>query len=224
MNASDTQGKKIGRTLQRWFDKCLPPEARKDRRWIGWLLLASIILIVIFVLFSVVLLLFLVNSVAQHGSGTMGGEAAFVANGPADFRHGISVAHWWLFGVLSIVPLSLFRLWWQYGRGNQPMGVHADLGAAEAGDGMAAYRLGQHYQRKDPASARAWLSRAAHAGVPEAMMELAQDLREGRGGPRDLASAQGWLLRASATGTPGAKELLAEVDARIGNRHSEQGI
>jgi TPR repeat protein len=56
------------------------------------------------------------------------------------------------------------------------------------------------------------------------MVELAQDLREGRGGPRDLASAQGWLLRASALGTPDARRLLAEVDAQLGDIHSERGI
>ena len=56
------------------------------------------------------------------------------------------------------------------------------------------------------------------------MVDLAMDLREGRGGPRDLISAQGWLRRASAEGAPHAKTLLAEVDALLGDRHSERGV
>ena len=58
----------------------------------------------------------------------------------------------------------------------------------------------------------------------EAMVELAQDLREGRGGPRDLAAARAWLLRASEAGAPNAKTLLDEVDAQLRDRHSERGV
>lgn len=210
--------------FRRLLDWCIPAEARRDRRWIGWLLLASVVLLLLFALFSVVVLLVLVETLARHGAGTLGGEAAFVAKGPADFSHGLSVARWWLFGVLSVVPLSLFHLWWHFGRGNRPMSAHADLKAAQAGDASAAHRLGQHYRRRDPGSARAWLSQAAHAGVPEAMVDLAQDLREGRGGPRDLAMARAWLLRAAAVNAPNAKILLAEVEAQLGDRHSERGI
>jgi hypothetical protein len=215
---------RIPKLFRRLLDWALPPEAREDGRWIGWLLLASFILLLLFALFSMVLLLILIETLARHGAGTLGGEASFEANGPHDFNRGFSIARWWLFGLLSVVPLSLFRLWWHFGRGDRPSGVPADLKAADAGDGFAALRLGRHYRQRDACSARAWLVKASHAGVPEAMVELAQDLREGRGGPRDLASAQGWLLRASALGTPDARRLLAEVDAQLGDIHSERGI
>lgn len=206
--------------LRRLFDWCLPPEARADRRWIGWLLFAAVILIALFALLSLVLLIVLVDTLATHGTGSLGGQS----DGSGNFRHGVSVARWWLIGLLSIVPLSLFRLWWHFGRSDRPAGIHGDLKAAQAGDGAAALRLGLHYRHRDPGSARAWLAKAAHAGVPEAMVELALDLREGRGGPKDLASAQGWLLRARTAGAPGAKEHLAAIEAQLGDRHSELGF
>jgi TPR repeat protein len=56
------------------------------------------------------------------------------------------------------------------------------------------------------------------------MVDLAQDLREGRGGPRDLAMARAWLLRAAVVNAPNAKTLLAEVEAQLGDRHSERGV
>lgn len=210
--------------FRRILDWCLPPEVRRERRWIGWLLLAGAVLIALFALFTLGVLVVLVDSMARHGSGNLGGEASFAANGPADFSRGISIARWWLVGVWMVVPLSIFRLWWHFGRGDRPGRVHADLEAAQRGDGAAAHRLGRHYWDRDPGSARAWLARAAHAGEPGAMVDLAQDLREGRGGPRDLASARAWLLRASAAGDPRAQGLLAEVDAQLGDRHSERGI
>jgi len=206
--------------VRRLFDWCLPPEARADRRWIGWLLFAAVILIVLFVLFSLVLLVVLIDGLATHGTGSLNGQS----DGSGNFRQGVSVAPWWLFGLLSVVPLSLFRLWWHFGKSDRPAGIHRDLKAAQAGDGAAAHRLGQHYRHRDPSSARAWLAKAAHAGVPEAMVDLALDLRAGHGGPKDLASAQGWLLRARGAGAPGAKEYLAEVEAQLGDRHSEQGF
>lgn len=207
--------------FQRLLDAGLPPEVSRDHRWIGWLLLASVILLLLFVLFTVVVLLVLVETLARHGTGSLGGEASYAANGPHDFNRGFAIARWWLFALLSVVPISLLRLWWHFGRGARPTGVHVDLKAAQAGDGTAAHRVGRHYRDRDPSSARAWLSRAAHAGVPEAMVDLAQDLRSGKGGPRDLASARGWLQRASAAGEPNAKALLAEVEAQLGDRYSK---
>jgi TPR repeat protein len=99
--------------------------------------------------------------------------------------------------------------------------MHGDLDAAQRGDPEAAHRLGLHYRAKDPASARAWLAQAAHGGNPAAMVDLALELRDGHGGPRDLASAQGWLRRAATAGEPRAACLLAEVEARLGDRHSQ---
>ncbi len=203
--------------LRRLFDWCLPPEAREDRRWIGWLLFAAVALVALFLLFSLVLLIVLIDSTASQGVDVF-------TDASSTYRQGVSVARWWLFGLLSIAPLSLFRLWWHFGRSDRPASAHGDLKAAQTGDGAAAHRLGQHYRHRDPSSARAWLAQAAHAGVPEAMVDLALDLREGRGGPKDLVSAQGWLLRARAAGAPGAKEYLAEVEAQLGDRHSEQGF
>lgn len=206
--------------LRRLFDWCLPPEAREDRRWIGWLLFAAVALIGLFLIFSMVLLIVLIDGLATHGTGTLGGQS----DGSGNYRQGVSVARWWLFGLLSIAPLSLFRLWWHFGRSDRPASTHGDLKAAQAGDGVAAHRLGLHYRHRDPGSARAWLAKAAHAGVPEAMVDLALDLREGRGGPKDLASAHGWLLRARTAGAPGAKEHLAAIEAQLGDRHSELGF
>ncbi len=203
--------------LRRLFDWCLPPEAREDRRWIGWLLFAAVALIGLFLIFSMVLLIVLIDSTASQGVDVF-------TDASSTYRRGVSVARWWLFGLLSIAPLSLFRLWWHFGRSDRPASTHGDLKAAQAGDGAAAHRLGLHYRHRDPGSARAWLAKAAHAGVPEAMVDLALDLREGRGGPKDLASAHGWLLRARTAGAPGAKEHLAAIEAQLGDRHSELGF
>jgi preprotein translocase subunit SecG len=209
---------------RRLLDRFVPPEVWAEKRWIGWLLLAGVIIIALFILLSLVGLIVLIDSLARHGAGDLGGQAGFEAGGPRDFSTGIAIARWWLVGIWLVVPLSLFRVWWHFSRGEGPRGVHADLEAAQAGDGAAAHRLGLHYRHRDPGSARAWLARAAHAGVTEAMVELAQDLREGRGGPRDLASAHGWLHRAANGGDPRAKALLAEVEAQLDDRHSQRGI
>jgi TPR repeat protein len=55
------------------------------------------------------------------------------------------------------------------------------------------------------------------------MVDLALDLQEGRGGPKDLAAARAWLLHAQAAGAPEARELLERVEAQLADRFSEQG-
>jgi|GEM_PF-5126382 len=224
MSTAEDLSSSVRSAFRRLLDACLPPDSWREQRWVGWVLIGSVILLLLFVLFTVVVLLVLIETLARHGAGTLGGQAAYAVNGPHDFNRGFSIARWWLFGLLSIVPISLLRVWWHFVRGSRPSSVHADLDAAQAGDPGAALRLGLHYRDRDPGSARAWLSRAAHAGAPEAMVALAQDLREGRGGPRDLASARGWLLRASAAGHPEAANLLVLVDAQLGDRHSDRGV
>jgi TPR repeat protein len=88
---------------------------------------------------------------------------------------------------------------------------------------MAGHRIAQHYRDRDPATARAWLMRSAQGGAPQAMVDLARELQEGRGGPRDLPSARTWLLKAQASGAPEAQALLDKVEAQLADRFSEQG-
>lgn len=193
----------------------VPAAIAEGRPWVGYLLLSGLLLCLLAFLATVAALLYIAWAVGgREGDGGVG----------AEFSKGFPIALWWLFGLLSVVPISLFYLWWHFSRGSRPMDIHADLKAAQAGDAAAAHRVGRHYRDRDPSSSRAWLAKAAQAGLPEAMVELAQELRAGRGGPRDLASARGWLLRASALGDPEARALLAEVDAQLGDIHSERGI
>lgn len=182
----------------------------EGRSWMGYLLVGAILLLLLCALCLVVAGLIILSTV----SGREG----------AEYSRGIPMSLLWLLAVFSALGIAAFYFWWHFSRGEGPRRIHADLEAAQSGDGAAAHRLGQHYRHRDPGSARAWLARAAQAGVPEAMVELAQDLREGRGGPKDLASARGWLQRAAAAGAPNAKALLDEVEAQLGDRHSERGI
>jgi len=55
------------------------------------------------------------------------------------------------------------------------------------------------------------------------MVELGRELKEGRGGPKDLPTARAWLLHAREAGAPEAAELLAQVEAQLGDRFSIQG-
>lgn len=193
---------RIRQTLSTW--------KTEGRPWMGYMLLGAILLFLFSGLCLVVAGLIILSVV----SGRENSGAA----------EGIPAAILWLLAVLSVVGTGLFYFWWQFFRGEGPRGGPADLKAAQAGDAAAAHRLGLHYRHRDPGSARAWLAKAAHAGVPEAMVELALDLREGRGGPKDLPSAHGWLLRARAAGASGAREYLAEIEAQLGDRHSERGF
>lgn len=183
-------------------------EAARERAdgkpWVGWLLFAGLAVSLLSGVGFVVLGLVIVWRVAGHGAG--------------ELAHGMSLALIWLLALLAVVPLSILRVWWIFSRDSVPRRAPRDLEAAERGDHAAAHRLGQGYLGRDPLSARAWFLRAAQAGSPEAMVELATLLREGRGGPRDLPAARIWLARATNAGEPRARALLAEVEARLGDR------
>jgi len=181
----------------------------------GYLLLGGILLVLLSLLCLVAAGLIALSVVAGRAEDDGVGK---------EFAKGVPMALIWLFGVFSALGLGAFYFWWALLRGAKPGGVHKDVSAAQGGDALAAHRLGLHYRQRDPGSARAWLAQAARGGVPEAMVELALDLREGRGGPRDLVSARGWLQRATLAGEPRAAALLAEVEAQMGDRHSERGI
>ncbi len=197
---------KLNARLQQILDSW----ASEGRPWMGYLLLLAILLVILSLLVLIATGFIILGAVAGRED--------------AEYSKGNPMALLWLCAMFFIVGVSLYYVWWHFARGSKPAAIHGDLKAAQGGDGLAAHRLGLHYGHRDPGSARAWLIQAACAGVPAAMVDLAQDLREGRGGPRDLASAQGWLLRASVAGEPRAQALLAEVEARMGDSHSERGI
>lgn len=182
----------------------LPEGWAEGRPWLGWLLVGGLALALLSAVAFVGFGLVIVWLVARHGAGEMG--------------HGLPYALWWIFGLLAVVPLSFFRLWWHFSRGSAPQRGPRELKAAERGDPRAAYQMACRYRGGDDLSARAWMLQAAQAGVPEAMVDLATLLREGRGGPRDLQAARAWLARATDAGEPRARALLAEVEARVGDR------
>jgi hypothetical protein len=209
--------------FQQFLDRCLPTETKRDKPWLGWLLKVSVILAALFLLFTFGLLVFLVDSFTRFGSGTLGGQADFTPGGAHDFNGGLGIARLWLVSLLSVVPLSVFRIWWLFSRSDRPRSVHGDMAAAQRGEPQAAHRVARHYRDRDPSAARSWLLRAAQGGSPQAMVDLARELQEGRGGPRDLGAARAWLQRAQAAGAPGAAELLEQVEAQLGDRFSERG-
>lgn len=61
---------------------------------------------------------------------------------------------------------------------------------------------------KDPAEAQVWLLKAARNGHLEAMVQLADLLRWGVGGPRQADEARVWLEKAAAGGHPDAAQIL----------------
>jgi hypothetical protein len=69
--------------------------------------------------------------------------------------------------------------------------------AAEAGDAVALVNLAAAANAGgDPVAARAYLERAARAGLPEAAWRLSLMLLHGVGGPVDEARARQWLEQA----------------------------
>lgn len=207
---------------KRIWEWCLPLDVRQERRWIGWLLLGGVVLVALWLLTLLGLMLFMVDSTARHGAGTLNGEAAFEPGGPADLGKNMLIARLWLVGLFLVAPLSLFRLWWHYGRGEGPAPPPPDLDAAQRGDAEAACRLAHEYEQKgDWISARAWLKTAAQAGHAPAMVDLAKDLREGRGGPKDLPTARAWLEKAVEAQEPRAPSLLRALEAQLKDRHTE---
>jgi Sel1 repeat len=83
-----------------------------------------------------------------------------------------------------------------------PADVTAVNGAARAGDGTAALRLGAMYERgrglpADPAAAERWYRVAAGAGEVDALYNLGVLHEQGIGRPRDPQAAVAWFRRAS---------------------------
>lgn len=90
---------------------------------------------------------------------------------------------------------------------------------AEAGDGEAAFALGEMYARgqgvvADPELARDCYRRAAARGVVPAMLALAS-LLEARGGEEDLAEAENWLKEAVHRGSREARLALGLYYLRV---------
>jgi hypothetical protein len=212
-----------GRAWRNFHERYLAADTRWNQRWIGWVLGITVGLLLVFLLASLVLLVVLVDSFAHHGAGSLGGKAEFTPGDCFDMGPGLFMARLWLCSLLSVLPITFGWLWLLYSKGQRPLAGHRDLDAAQRGEPGAAHRVGLHYRDRDPSAARHWLARAAQAGEPAAMVDLARALRDGRGGPRDLASARGWLHRARVAGAPGAAEELAEVEAQLGDRFSEKG-
>ena len=207
----------LSETWTRVLDWCCPPRSRLDHPWLGWVLVGCLALFLVFIVSSLGLFLYIIDALVSTGSHTLEGT------GPNDFTKWLIVMRVWLFSLLSVPPLCLFRIWWIFAKDGRPREVHPAMAGARRGDPGAAHRVALHYRDQDPAAARAWLARAAQAGSPQAMVELARELREGRGGPKDLPTARAWAQSALDAGAPGAGELLGQIDAQLGDRFSTLG-
>jgi hypothetical protein len=95
------------------------------------------------------------------------------------------------------------------------------MDGAEKGDARAAFQLAMAYRRgargldRDGLAARVWMLRAAEDGHTEAMLLLAEMLRNGEGGLPDPAVARAWLQRAAETGSAEAARRLATQDSAL---------
>lgn len=82
------------------------------------------------------------------------------------------------------------------------------------GDARAALALARSLERdapRDHGAARRAYEAAAEAGLADAQLELAEMLRDGRGGRRDLREALRWLEAAARAGNPRAAHALGEA-------------
>ncbi|HEX3916960.1 MAG TPA: peptidoglycan-binding protein [Caulobacteraceae bacterium] len=88
---------------------------------------------------------------------------------------------------------------------------------ADAGYAPAQFYLAELYQdgragvRQDAAEARKWLEKAAEGGDRTAMHNLALDMHEGIGGPKNAASAAEWFRRAAELGLLDSQFNLAAI-------------
>jgi TPR repeat protein len=82
--------------------------------------------------------------------------------------------------------------------------------AAGRGHAYAMFDLGSiHYQRKEYEQAVEWYTKAAEAGLPKAMFNLAYSLEEGEGvAAPDLPAAVDWFLRAAHAGNAASADNL----------------
>lgn len=87
------------------------------------------------------------------------------------------------------------------------------LEAAEAGDAIAQYNLGQMYSEgigveADPAKAAEWHRKAAEQGQVDAQYNLARSYAHGTGLAQDYAEARKWYLAAARQGDASAQHNL----------------
>ena len=202
---------------QRVLAWCLPAESRLNHPWLGWVLVGSLVLFLVFLLASLGVFLYTIDSFVGAGPHNLDGKGGF------DFGPGLALARLWLLSLLSVPVLCLFRIWWLFAKEDRPREVHQAMAGARRGEPGAAHQVALHYADRDPSAARAWLLRAAQGGSAQAMVDLARELREGRGGPKDLPTARAWVLRAAEAGAPGAEALLGEIEAQLGDRYSTLG-
>ncbi|MFN4177787.1 hypothetical protein [Phenylobacterium sp.] len=106
----------------------------------------------------------------------------------------------------------------------RPGALSALRAKATAGDPRAQMYLARQYETgrggvpADPVQARQWTTRAADAGDPVGMHNLALYYLQGRGGPRDDAAAARLLRKAAAAGVPDSQfnlGLLYETGAGV---------
>ncbi|HLI66673.1 MAG TPA: peptidoglycan-binding protein [Caulobacteraceae bacterium] len=96
-------------------------------------------------------------------------------------------------------------------------GADALRRAANLGYAPAEFYLAKLYEsggagiKKDPVQARAWTERAAEAGDPKAMHNLALDYFEGQGGPKDSSLAASWFRKAADLGLVDSQYNLARL-------------
>jgi uncharacterized protein len=95
--------------------------------------------------------------------------------------------------------------------------------SAEQGNPFGEYLLGMvDLERQQFSQAAEWLCQAAEQGLPQAQLQLARLLRDGRGVPMDRSQAYVWLLLSTRSGgQDGAKELQ-DLEANLGTTEIER--
>lgn len=125
---------------------------------------------------------------------------------------------------LGVPSLLIFFFWMSLRQGmHWSFRGRLQHAKAERGEPVACFQRGMAFLKggpetpRDEAEARRWLRMAAERGHAESMAQLADLMRYGSGGAKDLNQAKEWLKEASQRGHGGAKQVLeewAERDAR----------
>lgn len=91
--------------------------------------------------------------------------------------------------------------------------------AADRGDPLAQYNLGNHFNRagpaRDPRQAVIWWERAAQQGLVLAQHNLGSLYTLGNGIERDLEKARYWYTRAAENGSERSAEALRQIEPSI---------